>query len=172
MDTMRKLLLILFCSLVLPVYAQAPVFNSFLPGAQQIGQAEFRRFGFSIYQARLWAAGGKYDAATPFALSLTYSRNIARDKIVQASLDEMSKMDAPVLQNTGWRSELERVLVDVREGETLTAVYQPGQGAVFYYQDKTTGTIDNELARHFFAIWLDPRTSEPSLRQSLLGLSK
>jgi hypothetical protein len=28
------------------------------------------------------------------------------------------------------------------------------------------------LARAFFAIWLDPRTSEPSLRQSLLGLSQ
>jgi len=28
-----------------------------------------------------------------------------------------------------------------------------------------------QLARAFFAIWLDPRTSNPELRQQLLGMA-
>jgi hypothetical protein len=38
--------------------------------------------------------------------------------------------------------------------------------------DKPIGNIDDaEFARAFFAIWLDPKTSEPSLRKQLLGLN-
>jgi len=142
-----------------------------LPGAQQIGQAEFTRFGFSIYQAELWAPDGRLLPDQSFLLSLTYARNIGRSQIVQASLDEMQKLGAPVALQSQWRAELEQILLDVRKGDTLSAKYVPGQGAEFYFQNERTGTINEELARYFFAIWLDERTSEPALRQSLLGLA-
>ena len=169
MDLMRKILITFLLALYLPVLAQSPAFNTFLPGAEQVGQAEFKRFGFSIYHAKLWAPDGRFDPVKPFALSLTYSRAISRDRIVLASIDEMNKLGAPVAQNPAWQFELERVLPSVKEGDTLTGVYQPGQGAVFYYQNQQTGSIDDELARNFFAIWLDPRTSEPAHRLALLG---
>jgi hypothetical protein len=51
-------------------------------------------------------------------------------------------------------------------------VYRPGEGATFYQQDIETGRIDDALARSFFGVWLDPRTSEPTLRQALLGEKK
>jgi len=51
-------------------------------------------------------------------------------------------------------------------------VYQPGQGATFFHRERQTGQISDELARHFFAIWLDPRSSEPGLRQALLGAQR
>ena len=142
-----------------------------LPGAQQIGQADFTRFGFSIYQAQLWAPDGRLLPGQSFLLSLTYARDIRRAQIVQASLDEMQKLGAPATLQAQWRADLEKSLVDVKEGDTLSAVFVPGQGAEFYFQNKKTGTIDEELARYFFAIWLDERTSQPALRQSLLGLT-
>jgi hypothetical protein len=49
-------------------------------------------------------------------------------------------------------------------------VHLPGKGATFYHQGRITGSIDDaEFAETFFAIWLDPRTREPSLRKALLG---
>lgn len=172
MDTMRKILIsLLLCLSALSVLA-APVFTTLLPGAQQVGQGVFKRFGWSIYEARLYANAGRFDVAQPYALSLTYERTIAGDRLVQSSLDEMRKLGKPVDQHPEWASELSRVLPSVSKGVTLTGIYRPGEGAVFYEQDKEIGQINDVLARAFFAIWLDPRTSEPSLRQSLLGLNK
>jgi hypothetical protein len=91
---------------------------------------------------------------------------------VQSSLDEMRKLGKPVDQHPEWAAELARVLPSVTKGVTLTGVHRPGEGATFYEQDKVIGQINDVLARAFFAIWLDPRTSDPSLRQSLLGLNQ
>ncbi len=172
MDTMRKILISLLLSLSAFSLSAAPVFTSVLPGAQQVGQGVFKRFGWSIYEARLYARSGRFDVSKPYALSLTYERTIAGDRLVQASLDEMRKLGQPVDERPEWTAELARVLPSVSKGVTLTGVYRPGEGAVFYEQDKEIGQINDALARAFFAIWLDPRTSEPSLRQSLLGLSQ
>jgi len=172
MDTMRKLLMVLVLACSLTGLHAAPVFTNLLPGAQQVGQGVFKRFGWSIYEATLYAPGGRFDPNKPYALSLTYERTIAGDRLVQASLDEMRKLGAPVDERPQWGPALSRVLPSVSKGVTLTGVYRPGEGATFYQQDQETGQIDDALARMFFAIWLDPRTSEPSLRQSLLGFVK
>ena len=172
MDTMRKILIsLLLCLSTVGVLA-APVFTTLLPGAQQVGQGVFKRFGWSIYEARLYAVAGRFDVAQPYALSLTYERTIAGDRLVQSSLDEMRKLGKPVDQHPEWAAELARVLPSVTKGVTLTGVHRPGEGATFYEQDKVIGQINDALARAFFAIWLDPRTSDPSLRQSLLGLNQ
>ena len=166
---MRKLILgVLLMALLLGASrAEAPPPG--LADAQLVGRGQFSRFGFSVYEARLWAPLGRYAAERPFALSLTYSRSIAGEKLVQASLDEMHKLKAPLADRKEWRADLERVLPNVVPGDSITAVYQPGQGAVFFHRDKQTGQINDDLAKHFFGIWLDSRTSEPSLRQALLG---
>jgi hypothetical protein len=169
---MRKILIsLLLCLSTVGVLA-APVFTTLLPGAQQVGQGVFKRFGWSIYEARLYAVAGRFDVAQPYALSLTYERTIAGDRLVQSSLDEMRKLGKPVDQHPEWAAELARVLPSVTKGVTLTGVHRPGEGATFYEQDKVIGQINDVLARAFFAIWLDPRTSDPSLRQSLLGLNQ
>lgn len=172
MDIMRKILVsLLLCLSTIGVHA-TPIFTTLLPGAQQVGQGVFKRFGWSIYEARLYATAGRFDVTKPYALSLTYERTIAGDRLVQSSLDEMRKLGKPVDQHPEWAAELSRVLPSVSKGVTLTGVYRPGEGAVFYEQDKEIGQMNDVLARAFFAIWLDPRTSEPSLRQSLLGLNQ
>ena len=169
---MRKLICTVLLLGVLCAQAVASGTTPFLPNAQLVGQGQFTRFGFSVYEARLWAPLGRYTQGEPFALSLTYSRDIAGERLVQASVDEMQKLQAPLAQNAQWREALERVLPNVVAGDTITGVYRPGQGATFFHRERQTGQISEELARHFFAIWLDPRTSEPGLRQALLGAQR
>jgi hypothetical protein len=166
---MRKLIFgwLMVCACLGVASAEGPLVG--LPDAQLVGRGQFSRFGFSVYEARLWAPFGRYTPERPFALSLTYSRTIAGERLVQASVDEMQKLQAPLADRQTWRADLERVLPDVVPGDSITAVYQPGQGAVFFHRDKQTGRISDDLAKQFFGIWLDPRTSEPSLRQALLG---
>ncbi len=171
MDTLARTLIGMMLSALLLTSSHAEEWRSLLPGSAQVGQGQLSRFGWSIYQAQLWTLNGKYDAGQPFALKLTYERDIPESRIVQASLDEMAKLGAPLQDRPGWRAVLEQVIDDVKKGESITGVYRPGEGATFFHDDKRTGVMDEELARAFFGIWLDPRTSEPSLRQALLGLS-
>ncbi|MDN3988015.1 chalcone isomerase family protein [Zwartia vadi] len=172
MDTMRKLLIALLFACTVAIAHATPFFTSLLPGAQQVGQGVFKRFGWSIYEATLYAPGGRFDPNKPYALSLTYERTIAGDRLVQASLDEMRKLGAPIDERPDWGPALSKVLPSVSKGVTLTGVYRPGEGATFYQQDREIGKVDDALARMFFAIWLDPRTSDPGLRQALLGVTQ
>lgn len=169
MGLITRLALSFACSLLLWGGASAFEPPVGIPDVGEVGRGQFSRFGFRVYEARLWAPSGHYVPHLPYALSLTYQRSIDGARIVQASLDEMAKLGVPIGAHPQWRDQLARVLPDVAPGDTLTGVYQPGEGAVFYHQGKTTGRIDDSLSRAFFAIWLDPRTSEPSLRQALLG---
>lgn len=151
------------------VQAQPPGWSTALPAPQKVGEGELRRWGFLIYEASLWSPQGSYQPGAPFALSLRYARDVPADRIVQASLEEMSKLGVPVASHPEWAMALQNAMVDVKRGDTLTGVYLPGQGASFFHNEQMTGKLDDRLARHFFAIWFDPRTSAPELRQALLG---
>jgi hypothetical protein len=158
--------LLLFAFLATPVHAG---WQTLLPDAKPLGSGELRRFGFLIYDAQLLTQSGRFSPDQPFALQLVYARTIAKDRIVTASLDELQGLGFDVDANPQWRTELNNVLADVKEGDTLTGVYLPGQGAVFFLNDQRTGRLDETLSQAFFSIWFDPRTSEPDLRTALIG---
>lgn len=142
------------------------------------GQGEMRWFGLAIYQARLWAApetrftaSQAPDRAARFALELTYARDIPGERLVDSSIDELTRLGwRDKAQLARWRQALAEVFPDVRAGERIVGLREPAQGALFYHQGRATGRIDDpDLAHAFFGIWLDPRTREPGLRASLLG---
>jgi hypothetical protein len=141
------------------------------PTLRFAGEGRLRWLGLHIYDASLWISGAQWSGEQEFALDIRYARDIKARKLVQTSADEMRRLGFDDERRLGrWKDEMTRVLPDVRQGEHLTGVNRPGAGVEFYYQGKAIGMIaDSEFARAFFAIWLDARTREPSLRQSLIG---
>ena len=145
-----------------------------LPQAQRIGTGRLTVWGFQVYDARLWAQPGfraaNFDRA-PLALELSYLRAFKAEEIAERSIKEMRR-SKPVsdAQASRWMADLLRVIPDVRIGDSVTGVHQPGVGAAFWVNGKNTGEIqDAEFARLFFGIWLSPNTSEPKLREALLA---
>ncbi|WDY55904.1 chalcone isomerase family protein [Pseudomonas sp. PSKL.D1] len=147
--------------------------RSALPDARLTGSGEYTWFGLRLYTARLWSAGPVQGWQRPFALELIYHRALSRDALVQASMKEIQRMaDQPLPPDTAarWAQAMAEAFVDVRPGMRITGVYLPGQGGRFYVDGQPSGEIaDPAFARAFFAIWLDPRTRDPQLRQQLLG---
>ena len=130
------------------------------------GTAEFRRFGFLVYEAQLWA--GNNPTEPPIALQLTYKREIAGSKIAEASVDQMRALGADEQRLEVWGAAMHRIFPNVKPGDQIVGIYRPGS-AVFLYNNREIGQVnDPEFARLFFGIWLDPRTSEPKLRERLL----
>jgi hypothetical protein len=142
--------------------------DSRVAGLRRWGSGEFRRFGFLVYEATLWAAGDD-PLLPPLALRLTYRRNISGRRIADASVAEMRNLgaaDAELLVK--WGEQMGRLFPDVRPGDEILGVHLP-DGARFYHNDRLLGAIDDPLfARAFFSIWLDPRSSAPELRSALL----
>lgn len=132
------------------------------------GSGEFRRFGFLVYEATLWAAGDD-PGQPPLALNLTYKRKISGRDIAEASVKEIRNLDvADEARLKVWGEQMGGIFPDVRPGDQITGVHLPGV-ARFYLNERSIGDIDDaDFAEAFFAIWLDPRTSAPELRAALL----
>jgi hypothetical protein len=145
-----------------------------LPEARLAGEGELRWFGLKVYSAQLWVGrpGLRIDrpAASPFALDLRYATALKGQLIAERSLQEMERMgfgDAP--RRTRWLEAMKRVFPDVAKGDRLTGMHEPGRGARFFHNDRAIGTVDDpDFSDAFFAIWLDARTTAPSLRESLV----
>ena len=148
-----------------------------LAGARLVGQGTMRFLGFEVYRARLWAQPG-FDAdqysAHPLALELTYQRNFTAEAIAKRSIEEMRRVGSFTPQQaTRWQQALQAALPDVKPGDRLLGLYQPGAGAVFKMGGRVVGEVaDAEFSRLFFGIWLSPQTSEPGLRQALIAATR
>ena len=141
--------------------------DSPLPGLRRWGRGEFRRFGFLVYEASLWA--GDDPTRPPLALRLDYKRRISGSAIAEASVKEMRRFGSEETVLAAWHERMARIFPDVQDGDHILGVYTP-DGARFSHNGRDLGGIDDaRFARDFFGIWLDPRTSAPELRAALLA---
>lgn len=145
-----------------------------VPGARLQGSGLLRFVGLRVYDARLWTAqavDGSSWVNAPLALELIYARRLVGRLIAERSLEEMRRQgDIPVEQGTRWLAEMTRIFPDVAQGDRITGVLRPTQGSRFFVNGRAVGDVaDIDFSRLFFGIWLSPRTSEPGLREALLG---
>ncbi len=151
-----------------PAAQATPSLAALTAGLRRWGSGEFRRWGFLVYEASLWASA-EDPLQPPLALALTYKRQLDGAKIAEASVSEIRNLqmaDASTLN--AWGQQMATIFPDVKAGDRIVGVYLPG-GARFFYNGQWIGSIDDPaFARAFFAIWLDVRTSAPELRSLLL----
>jgi hypothetical protein len=157
-----------------PAPPPAPDVRAALPGAQAAGATRLTVWGFEVYDVNLFVTNGfRADnwAERPFALELRYLRDFDGDAIAKRSLDEMRR-SGPIDEKRSrqWLEEMKVAFPDVKKGDRLLGVYQPGAGARFFHNGLPTGAVpDTAFAQRFFAIWLGAQTSEPAMRDALLA---
>ena len=135
-------------------------------GLKRWGNGEFRRFGFLVYEATLWA--GDDPQRPPLALRLDYKRTIAGAAIADASVKEMRALGADETVLKRWGEQMTRIFPNVKDGDFIIGHYDPGV-ARFHFNGRLVGEVpDADFARAFFGIWLDAKTSAPDLRAALL----
>jgi hypothetical protein len=148
--------------------------NPMLPSAELRGEGLLRFFGLQVYRARLWTDPGfeaANFAAAPLALELEYLRDFKASAIADRSIQEMRRAATLATDKANrWEEQLAQLLPDVKAGDRIMGVHQPGTGALFFHNEKPIGGIaDEEFSRLFFGIWLGPATSEPGLRDALVN---
>lgn len=145
---------------------------------RELGRHRFRFWGFDVYEAVVRVGPG-FEPMTweryPLALGLTYARDFRGADIARRSIEEIERQGSlREATRQRWLAQLMAVLPDVRAGDTVYGTYRPDQGVQFWRQRESWQSLgdvaDAELARRFMGIWLSPQTSEPAMRQALLGL--
>jgi Chalcone isomerase-like len=181
MQPSRRILVIaLACAALWParVMAQAaspaPEVTAEVNAAKLMGQGKLTYFGLHVYDARLWVQDG-FKAAdfvrVPLALELEYARTLYGKLIAERSLDEMKRGgDVTDSKANEWLTQMKTLFTDVNKGDRITGIQVPGVATRIFINGKLRGEVrDAEFTRLFFGIWLSPRTSEPKLRDALLG---
>ena len=171
---MSRLLLLLVLFMPLAGHAIPPLPDAVTgrsPDLRPVGEGQLRWLGLHIYDAALWMRDDAFTVQSEFALDIRYARNIPAHRLVSTSLKEMRRLGFREDDQLDlWSREMARVFPDIGKGDRLTGVNRPGVGAEFYHNGRFIGVIaDTRFALAFFSIWLDPRTREPGLRESLIG---
>lgn len=169
---MLKRLAILITTLLWATVALAAPshIETHVPQARLAGQGPFTYFGVNIYDAELWVGERGYQPGQPFALELRYARKLDGVKIAEASADEMEKLGVgSAAQRKAWLARMKEIFPEVKQGSRIAGVFLPAGGVIFYLDGRALATVpEQEFAKAFFAIWLDPNTSAKKLRLALL----
>jgi hypothetical protein len=152
--------------------ADQSVADRHIANAELVGKARFKVFFWSVFDAKLYAKNAKFNPEQPFALSLSYLREIKGSEIVVKSISEMqAQNDFTKAELAEWKIKLSNIIPDVDSKTTITGVRDQAGATLFYKNGGVIGQIANKrFTQGFFNIWLGEKTSEIKLRAQLLSL--
>ena len=129
-------------------------------------------FGYAWYAINFDAENGKWSDDGSYALELRYYLGLKGRKIAERSITEMRKIGYDnEEQLSSWLNMMKEIFPDVRDGSVLTGIFTADQETLFFNGDQKIGHVTDPLfGKAFFSIWLSDKTSEPELRQALMGL--
>jgi hypothetical protein len=174
---MRKLIGLVAAMVLLTGVAFASVRPSELNGVinapKPYGTASLTWLFLTAYDASLWTDAPQWSMNDRFALTIAYKMSFTREELVESTIEEMQKVAPGLSRETlaQFASSLAKAYPNVKSGDRITALHEPGKPVRLFHNGTMTSQIDDPgFAEPFFGIWLSPRTSEPSVRAGLLRL--
>ena len=164
-----------FCAFILLLTSApsqaADVIQQYINNAQIVGEGRLKFFAWDVYDATLFAENGTWNPEQPFALRLSYLRDIDAKKIVDQSIKEIRKQGFnDEIRLASWHSQMSDIFPMVSDGTELIGIMKDDNHSVFYNGEIYLGVIkDPEFSHYFFNIWLGEETSVADLRQNLIG---
>ena len=153
-----------------PAYADRPAWLAQSP--QLVGEARLQLFIFDVYDVALLSSDGGYDGTPPYALKLSYLRDVERQAIVESSLDEMRRQGiADQARLAKWADWMEAHFPDMQEGDEAIMVALADGGMMLLHNGTELGQSDDPaFTTAFFGIWLSDDALQPKLSRTLRGL--
>ena len=148
--------------------------EKYIDEPEVVGKTRLKVLFWNVYDAVLIAPAGQFEQSKPFALELKYLRGFEGKEIASRSVDEMRDLGMQdEVKLAKWYQEMQGIFPNVTEGQMITGIVDSEQISHFYLDDKPLGKVhDKEFSDWFFNIWLSQDTSQPKMRQQLLGLKK
>jgi len=156
----------------MPVFANSVVEN-YIPNAQKVGEGRLTYLVWDVYDATLFAPNGNWQSEKPYALKLSYLRDISGKDIADTSAQKIRKQGfSDEIKLATWHAQMKDIFPDVTQGTEIVGVLTRDGLTKFYKDGQNIGAInDRDFGDLFFKIWLGEDTAIPSLRKQLLGQS-
>ena len=168
---MQKIVFLIACLLfVTPMGAQAD-WKTRYPDLRVVGTGVLKVFFMDIYSLTLHSKERDYSVSDHFVLEFNYRKSVSKKTIVDASMDELSKVpNVGSVEKKAWKQILEKGISDMQAGERASVVFSKSGNVEFWSENREPVSFqDLKFAKNFAAIWLGPQTSHPKLRSALLG---
>ncbi len=175
MSWLRRYLVVLPFLLagVVPVsaIAQGSAVSSVLNQPVSTGTAPFRWLGFKLYDATLYTEGGaRFAWSRPAALELDYVRRIPRQKLVNATMDELERLEGDRSDRAAIEAALLSCFNDVQPGDRFTATASSANRVDLWFNDAPACTLAfTDIRKRFLSIWLSDQSRSASMTRRLKG---
>lgn len=168
---MRKVIIMMSMSLFMFELHAATVIEEHIPNAQMVASGRLTVFLFDVYDASFYTENGKREVQPPFALKLSYLRDIAGEKIADQSAEEIRNQGrVDEIKLADWHSQMRNIFPDVKKGDNIIGIHKATNECAFYKNNSFIGQVsDNQFCEVFFDIWFGEKTSAPALRNKLIG---
>ena len=130
-----------------------------MPNAEKVGEAAYSILSVRLFNAELFADGGRFSWERPFALSLTY-RPLGAGQHVDQPLDPRDEFTRRRQCSTTRAAAhaIGALLLFVSRGDRFTGVSTGQETATFYLNGAQRCEVRwPNFRRHFFGIWLAGR---------------
>ena len=153
-----------------PMGAQAD-WKTRYPDLRVVGTGVLKVFFMDIYSLTLHSKERDYRLSDYFALEFNYRKSVSKKMIVDASMEELSKVpNVGSVELEAWNQILEKGESGMRVGEKASVVFSKSGDVEFWSENHEPISFqDLKFVKNFAAIWLGPKTSHPKLRLALLG---
>lgn len=149
--------------------ARHPEVIAELGTAERLGEARYHVLAWPVFDAELWAREDAFSWDRPFALSLTYRREISANDLVSRSLSGVAER-ARLESNDRLATLLRSCFANVQPNDRFTGVSLNQDLARFYLNGRQTCEITwPGFRRAFFGIWLDAPGRDRALSARLTG---
>ena len=169
---MKKIFIILY--LFLTTLEASETLKEEFSSPTIIGEGTLKVFFMEIYDLRLIADSSTFSWQNKFKLDFIYTRDLKKDSVIESSIKELRRQSSVSESDIeSWQGYLEQSIKPVQEGTHATVLWNPEGHITFHYENYEPTTIKDEgFAQAFLNIWLGEETSQPKLRDELLGNSR
>jgi hypothetical protein len=145
-----------------------------LPPLVQVGEADLDVLWFDVYLAKLYSVDGTYQPQQfPIKLAIQYHRDISAAELIEATTEQWQANGLTESEINRIKKHLTLSWPDVKKNDTLSFIIHNDKQAEFLFNDKPFYQLeDAEFSAAFIGIWLSETTTEPDLRQQLIGATQ
>lgn len=160
---------------------------------KKVGSAKFSVLFWDIYQSKLFTSSGRFpneDKEHVVLFEIEYLRDIAKTDLIDKTIEQWQHIGLQEKDYQHYVAQLEAIWPDIVAGDKLSLLIGDNKSSFFFNQQKIgtiieqsspntyqetsenmsmTGASNTAFGKTFIDIWLSEKTSQPNLRQQLLG---
>lgn len=137
-----------------------------------IGNTLFSILFWDLYKSKLLTTSGTYpidNQQDKLLYEIEYLQGISSNDLIGRTIDEWVHLGISPTVYQEYVPKLKEIWPDIKPGDSLSMLMD-GEGTAFYYNQSYVGGIESaEFGPLFLNIWLAENTSQPDLRDELLG---